>query len=171
MLHTSRKGLEEQNDPREGMAKEGTSLIPEMGQAIVGELLRSNLTNDECNAPSGRTRQVKRVHFDESSDCIDGSAAAMTNDATDAPSGPESSNEAATARNGSEEMSEIEAEDILLNHPLPKARQRTNIVSDDYIPEGRLFGAFATRGEGITQAICPLAVTALMRLASTREGP
>ena len=152
MLHTSRKGLEEQNDPREGMAKEVTSLIPGTGQAIVGEVSRPNLTNDECNAPSGRTRQVKRVHFDESSDSIDGSAAAMTNDATDTPSGPESSNEAATTRNGSEEMSEIEAKNILLNHPLPKARQRTNIVSDDYIPEGRLFGAFTTRGEGITQA-------------------
>ena len=93
----------------------------------------------------------------------------MRTDATDTPSGPESSNEAATTRNGSEELSEIEAKDILLNHPLPKARQRTNIVSDDYIPEGRLFGAFTTRGEGTFRF--PLAVTALMKLASTREGP
>ena len=45
-------------------------------------------------------------------------------------------------------MSEVEAKDILLNHPLPKARQRTTIVRDDYIPEGRLFGAFTTRGRG-----------------------
>ena len=147
-------------------------MIPEAGQAIAG-VVSPNLTNDECNTPSGRTRQVRRVHFDESIDPIDGSAATMTNDATDTLSGPESSNEAATTRNGSDEMSEIEAKDILLNHPLPKARQRTNIVSDDYIPEGRLFGAFATRGEGITQATFrfPLAATALMKLASTREGP
>ena len=172
MLHTSRKGLEEQNDPRAGVAKEVTSLMPETGQASAG-VVSPNLTNDECNTPSGRTRQRKRVHFDESTDSIDGSAATMTNDATDTPSGLESSNEAATTRNGSDEMSEIEAKDILLNHPLPKARQRTNIVSDDYIPEGRLFGAFTTRGEGITQATFrfPLAVTALMKLASTREGP
>ena len=140
MLHTSRKGLEEQNDPRAGMTKEVTSLIPETGQAIVGEVSKPNLTNDECNTPSGRTRQVRRVHFDESSDSIDGSAV-MKTDATDTPSGLESSNEAATTRNGSDEMSEIEAKDILLNNPLPKARQRTNVVSGDYIPEGRLFGA------------------------------
>ena len=67
MLHPSRKGLKEQNDPPAGMAKEVTSLIPETGQAIVGEVSRPNLTNDECNTPSGRTRQAKGVHFDESS--------------------------------------------------------------------------------------------------------
>ena len=169
MLHTSRKGLEEQN-PRVGMARKVTSLIPEMGQAIAG-VVSPNLTNHECNPPSGRTRQEKRVHFDESTDSIEGSAA--TNDATHTLSGPESSTAAATTRNGSDEMSEIEAKDILLNHPLPKARQRTNVVSDDYVPEGRLFGAFTTRGEGITQATFrfPLAVMALMKLASTREGP
>ena len=139
-------------------------MIPETGQANAG-VVSPKLTNDECNAPSGRTHPRKRVHFDESTDSIDGSAATMTN--------LESSNEAATTRNGSEEMSEIEAKASLLNQPLPKARQRTNIVSDDSIPEGRLFGAFTTRGEGITQAtFCfPLAVTALMKLASTREGP
>ena len=71
-------------------------------------------------------------------------------------------------------MSEDDAKKmIILNYPLPKARQRTNIVSDDYIPEGRLFGTHTTRGEGITQATFrfPLAVKALMKLASTREGP
>ena len=100
MLHTSRKGLEEQNDPRAGMAKEEvTSLIPETGQAIAGVVSKPNLTKDECNTPSGQTRQVRRVHFDESSDSIDGSAA-MRTDATDTPSGQESSNEAATTRNG-----------------------------------------------------------------------
>ena len=55
-------------------------------------------------------------------------------------------------RKGSEvdigEMSEDEAKKIVLEDPLPKARWRTNIVSDDYIPERRLFGAYATRGEG-----------------------
>ena len=97
----------------------------------------------------GRTRQERRAHFDESADSIDGSAA-MRTDATNTLCGPESSTEAATTRNGSDNMSEIEAKDILLNHPLPKARQRTNIVSEDYVPEGRLFGAFTTRGEGMT---------------------
>ena len=160
----------EQQNPRVGMTRAVTSLTPEMGQAIDG-VVSPNLTNKECNPLSGRTRQERRVHFDESADSIDGSAA--TNDATITLSGPESSNEAATTRNGSDEMSEIEAKDILLNHPLPKARQRTNIVSEDYVPEGRLFGAFTTRGEGITQATFrfPLAVMALMKLASTREGP
>ena len=150
MLHTSRKRLEEQN-PQAGMAKKVTSLIPETGQAIAG-VVSPNLTNDECNPLSGRTRQEKGVHFDESTDPIDGSAATTTYDATDTLSGPESSTEAATTRNGSDEMSEIEAKNFLLNHPLPKARQRTNVVSDDYVPEGRLFGAFTTRGEGISQA-------------------
>ena len=72
-----------------------------------------------------------------------------------------------------DEMTEDDAKKIILDHPLPKARQRTNIVSEDYVPEGRLFGAFTTRGEGITQATFrfPLAVKALMVLASTREGP
>ena len=56
---------------------------------------KPNLANDECSAPSRRTRQAKRVHFDESSDSIDGSAA-MRTDATDTPSGLGSSNEAAT---------------------------------------------------------------------------
>ena len=119
------------------MAREVTSLIPEMGQAIAG-VVSPNLTNDECNLPGGQTRQVRRAHFDESADSIDGSAA-MRTDATDTLSGPDSSAEAATTRNGSDDMSEIEAKDILLNHPLPKARQRTNVVSDDYVPEGRLF--------------------------------
>ena len=57
-------------------------------------------------------------------------------------------------------MSEDGAKRIILDHPLPKARQRTNIISDDYVPEGRLLGALTTRGEGITQATFrfPLAV-------------
>ena len=63
-----------------------------------------------------------------------------------------------------------DARRILIEHPLPKALQRTNVCTDEYIPQGRLFGAFATRGEGITQATFrfPLAVAAIMCLAATR---
>ena len=79
MFHTSRKGQEEQKIPREGMAKEVTSLTPGTGQAIAGESLTKNLTIDERNTPSGRTCQVKRVHFEELFDSTtDGSAAAMS---------------------------------------------------------------------------------------------
>ena len=42
--------------------------------------------------------------------------------------------------------------DILLQHKLPKARQRTNVVTQDYTPRGRLFGGYTTRGEGVTMA-------------------
>ena len=45
-----------------------------------------------------------------------------------------------------------EVKKLLLSHSLPKARQRTNVFKDSYQPRGRLFGAFTTRGEGITQA-------------------
>ena len=45
-----------------------------------------------------------------------------------------------------------DARRILIDHPLPKARQRTNVWIDAYISQGRLFGAFTTRAEGITQA-------------------
>ena len=70
------------------------------------------------------------------------------------------------------EMQVEEARKVLEDHPLPRARQRTNVRSDDYIPQGRLFGAYTTRGEGITQATFrfPLAVAAIMCLAATR-GP
>ena len=67
-------------------------------------------------------------------------------------------------------MTVDDARRILIEHPLPKARQRTNVCTDEYIPHGRLFGAFTTRGEGITQAIFrfPLAIAAIMCLAATR---
>ena len=42
--------------------------------------------------------------------------------------------------------------DILLHHKLPKARQRTDIVTQNYTPRGRLFGGYTTRGEGVTMA-------------------
>ena len=44
------------------------------------------------------------------------------------------------------------AKATLLSHNLPKARRRTNVFKDVYQAKGRLFGAFTTRGEGITQA-------------------
>ena len=44
--------------------------------------------------------------------------------------------------------------------------------TEQYIPEGRLFGAYTTRGEGITQATFrfPLTVAAIICLAATREA-
>ena len=45
-----------------------------------------------------------------------------------------------TAQEASEisndDMSEDDAKKVILNHPLPKARQRTNIVSDNYVRKG-----------------------------------
>ena len=49
-------------------------------------------------------------------------------------------------------MTTEDARRILLDHPLPRARQRTNVCTEDYVPQGRLFGAYTTRGEGMTQA-------------------
>ena len=168
-LHTSRKGPDVQSSPGKGVTVERETEI--------------EIENAECNPRKG---QEKRVRFRElgtetvvdAVDTIQADSVAL--DATPSRKGPRSSIDAAdntTAREASEvsndEMSEDDAKKIILDHPLPKARQRTNIVSDDYVPEGRLFGAFTTRGEGITQATFrfPLAVKALMMLASTREGP
>ena len=69
-------------------------------------------------------------------------------------------------------MTADEARKVLLDHPLPTARQRTNVRTKDYTPQGRLFGAYTTRGEGISQATYrfPLAVAAIMCLAATRGG-
>ena len=65
-----------------------------------------------------------------------------------------------------------EAKRVLMEHPLPWARQRTNVSTEQCIPEGRLFGAYTTRGEGITQATFrfPLTVAAIICLAATREA-
>ena len=59
---------------------------------------------------------------------------------------------------------------IVQCHSLPKARSRTNIATDAYTPQGRLFGAFTTRGEGITQATYryPKVVNAIHRIALER---
>ena len=64
------------------------------------------------------------------------------------------------------------AKSTLLNHVLPKARQRTNVFKDVYQPRGRLFGAFTTRGVGITQATFrfPEIVSAIHLLASSRPS-
>ena len=67
---------------------------------------------------------------------------------------PCSQEPAAAAMESSTADGELDAaKSTLLNHGLPKARQRTNVFKDVYQPRGRLFGAFTTRGEGITQAI------------------
>ena len=58
-----------------------------------------------------------------------------------------------------------------MRHSLPKAVSRKNVQLPGYVPEGRLFGAFTTRGEGITQATYryPKVVQAIRHLASLRS--
>ena len=62
--------------------------------------------------------------------------------------------------------------DILSQRKLPKARQRTNVVTQDYTPRGRLFGGYTTRGEGVTMASyrCPEIVSAIHSIAATRPS-
>ena len=62
--------------------------------------------------------------------------------------------------------------DILLQHKLPKARQRTNVVTQDYTPRGRLFGGYTTRGEGVTMASYrfPEVISAIHSIAATRPS-
>ena len=62
--------------------------------------------------------------------------------------------------------------DILLQHKPPKARQRTNVVTPDYTPRGRLFGGYATRGKGVTMASYrfPEVTFAIHSLAATRPS-
>ena len=59
---------------------------------------------------------------------------------------------------------------LLLGHRLPKARQRTNVVTPEHAPRGRLFGGYTTRGEGVTIAShrFPQVVSAIHDIASTR---
>ena len=70
------------------------------------------------------------------------------------------------------EMTLREAQEIIMRHTLPKAVSRKNNQLPEYVPEGRLFGAFTTRGEGITQATYryPKVVQAIHHLASLRGG-
>ena len=62
--------------------------------------------------------------------------------------------------------------DMLLQHKLPKARQRTNVATQAYTPRGRLFGGYATRGDGVTMASYrfPEIVSAIHSIAATRPG-
>ena len=86
---------------------------------------------------------------------------------------PCSQGPAAAAMESSTADGELDAaKSTLLNHVLPKARQRTNVFKDVYQPRGRLFGAFTTRGEGITQATFrfPEIVSAIHLLASSRPS-
>ena len=71
-----------------------------------------------------------------------------------------------------EKMTIKEAQEIIMNHSLPKATSRKNVQLPGYVPDGRLFGAFTTRGEGITQATYryPRVVKAIHHLASLRSG-
>ena len=68
-------------------------------------------------------------------------------------------------------QSDVEnAKKTVLQHSLPKARQRTNVSTKDYVPRGRVFGGFTTRGEGITNVTFryPDVVSAIHLLAATR---
>ena len=58
----------------------------------------------------------------------------------------------------------------LLQHSLPKARQRTNVSTKDYVPRGRSLGGFTTRGDGITDATLrfPEVLSTIHLLASSR---
>ena len=60
----------------------------------------------------------------------------------------------------------------LMNHSLPKSPQRTNVITADFTPRGRLFGAFARRGLGITHASIryPDVLNAIHNFARTRPG-
>ena len=175
-LHTSRKGHDMLCTSRKGPDVQDS---PGKGVEIERE---TEIEDTECNTRKGKEKHVRLKVTETEVDAVDQIPTdSIALDATPiSRKGPLSSiddvdntiaQEASEISN--DEMSEDDAKEIILNHPLPKARQRTNIVSDDYVPEGRLFGAFTTRGEGITQATFrfPLAVKALMKLASTREGP
>ena len=61
---------------------------------------------------------------------------------------------------------------ILLDHRLPRAHQRTNVVTPDYVPRGRLFGGYTARGEGVTIASYrfPQVASAIHDITSTRPS-
>ena len=70
-------------------------------------------------------------------------------------------------------MTTKEAQEIVMGgHSLPKATSRMNVQLPGSVPEGRLFGAFNTRGEGATQATHsdPQVVKTIHHLASLRDG-
>ena len=64
-----------------------------------------------------------------------------------------------------------EVQEIIMKHSLPKATSRKNVQLPGYVPEGRLLGAFTTRGEGIIQVTNRYRrVEATHHLASLRGG-
>ena len=154
MHHTSRKRLEEQN-ARKGLEDAAESLLSK-------STFRKGLEKQECNTRKGQDKEARFEEPEADEDRKDATGLEIE-DANPTPKGSELD---------IDEVSEDEAKKSLLKNPLPKARPGTNIVSDDYIPEGRLFRAHTTRGEGTTQATfrLPLAVRAVMRIASTRDG-
>ena len=69
-------------------------------------------------------------------------------------------------------MTTKEAQEIIMKHSLPKATSRKHVQLPGCVPKGRLFGAFTSRGEGVTQATYnyPRVVEAIHHLASLRDG-
>ena len=65
---------------------------------------------------------------------------------------------------------DLDHDDILINHSLPKSRTRTNVVTAEYTPRGRLFGGYTTRGTGVTHATFrfPEVLKAIVSLSFTR---
>ena len=60
---------------------------------------------------------------------------------------------------------------ILLDHTLPLSKHRTNMVTEQYVPRGRLFGGYTTRGQGSrTHSTYRFAevVEAILLIAKTR---
>ena len=59
---------------------------------------------------------------------------------------------------------------VVMDHSLPKSRTRTNVITEEYIPRGRLFGGYTTRGVGITHATLrfPEVVRSIFAIASSR---
>eukprot|EP00971_Amphidinium_carterae_P032539 640725-Amphidinium_carterae.1 len=62
-------------------------------------------------------------------------------------------------------------EKLVLAHKLPKQPTRTNVVTEDQTPRSRLFGAYCTRGTGITLSTTryPSIVQACLGIAETRS--
>ena len=60
-----------------------------------------------------------------------------------------------------------EVQSSVLDHPLPQAKRRANVVTEQYIPRGRPFGGCTTRGQGATCRF-PEVVKAIHSVAQTR---
>ena len=61
---------------------------------------------------------------------------------------------------------------VITDRSLPKSRTRTNVVTEEYVPRGRLFGGYATRGLGITHATLRFleVVKSILAIASSRPN-